>query len=352
MPASNFKLREMLPSDSSAVASLITEFDSDMTTRFLVDVYTAITYGTEFRTCGVVVEAEGLEGLVGMGTIRFSEVQFNEEVLPLAFLDGLKVNKDFRGQGLGYQIAHWRIQQARESFGEECVIATGMLHDNHASRAVAKKWCREFVDSALEVLITPTLTRQPKPFSGIKVREIKPEEYDEFAARQNAYYKSYNLYPPTLPSKIADALAVSAGGKSPYNYFVAVDADNNLLAGAQTWARGMLKTDKINNPPLPLRLLNKVVHLLPPDFTIRDIAVNGLWYQAGQEQAAKYFWDMMRWKCKDLGTTMVSTFDPRDPGREIINIKPWHQPRPRITLAIKGPGPINRQKLLYNLGRV
>lgn len=352
MTHTKFKLREMLRSDSSALDRLISEFDGDMSTHFLVDAYAAIICGTEYRTRGVVVETEGFDGLVGMGTIRFSEAQFNDKVLPLAFLDGLKVHKDFRGKGLGYRIADWRIQQALEAFGEECVIATGMLQDNHASRAVAKKWCREFIDSASEVLITPTLTRQPKPLSGITVREIKPEEHDEFASRQNAYYKSYNLYRPTLTNRIADSLAVSAGGQSPYHYFVAVDADQNLLAGAQLWVRGMLKSDKINNPPLPLRLLNKAAHLLPPNFTIRDISVNGLWYQSGQKRAAKYFWEMMRWMCKDLGTTMVITFDPRDPSREIITIKPWHQPRPIITMAIKGPGPINRQKLLLNLGRV
>jgi hypothetical protein len=40
-------------------------------------------------------------------------VQYNGEILPHAFLDGLKVHKNFRGQGLGYQIANWRIQQAK-----------------------------------------------------------------------------------------------------------------------------------------------------------------------------------------------------------------------------------------------
>ena len=70
MSNNQFTLRALQPSDSSALAKLITEFDSDMTTRFLVDSYTAIVSGTEFRTSGVVVDCEGFDGLVGMGTVR------------------------------------------------------------------------------------------------------------------------------------------------------------------------------------------------------------------------------------------------------------------------------------------
>jgi hypothetical protein len=55
----------MQPSDSAAAAKLISDFDGDMTTRFLVDAYTAITSGTEDPTLGVVVERAGQDGLKG-----------------------------------------------------------------------------------------------------------------------------------------------------------------------------------------------------------------------------------------------------------------------------------------------
>src|SRR5260221_12874907 len=111
MGTQKFNLRELQSSDSPALVKLITEFDGDPTTRFQVDSYGAIIFGTENRTRCVVVECEGYDGLVGMGTVRFSKVQFNDEVLPLAFLDGLKVQEEFRGQGFGYQIAGCGIQK-------------------------------------------------------------------------------------------------------------------------------------------------------------------------------------------------------------------------------------------------
>jgi hypothetical protein len=287
-----------------------------------------------------------------MGTVRFGKAQFNGENLPFAFLDGLKVEPGFRGQGLGYEIARWRIQQARETYGDQCVIATGMLYDNYASHAVAAKWCREFAESAFHVLILPTRSSQPKSNLGVTVRELEEREYEEVATKQNAFYGNFNLYPTSDQNSIANALGVSIDGKKPYRYFAAIDKDGNLLAGAQTWARGVLKSDTVNNPPPPLRMMNSILHLLPSDFIIRDISVNGLWYESGHVNAAKFLWETIRWACRDQGNSITVGFDPRDPSRLAVTLRPWHQPRPQITLAIHGPSPMDRSKPLFAIGRV
>ncbi|HKY54614.1 MAG TPA: GNAT family N-acetyltransferase [Anaerolineales bacterium] len=352
MSTQRFTLRELQPSDSTALVKLLTEFGDDLTTRFRVDPYLAIISGTEFRTRGVVVESAEYDGLVGMGTVRFSNVQYNDEHLPLAFLDGLKVRKEFRGNGLGYQIASWRIQKAREEFGEQCVIGTGMLHDNRASHAVASKWCREFAESAIDVRFVSMLPRKPKTLSGLTVREIDFDEYEEFTYKQNNFYRRYNLYPPSSPNSVANALDVSVEGQKPYRYYVVVDTHGNLLAGAQTWARGLLKSDTMDNPPRPLRLLNKVLHLLPPDFTLRDVSVSGLWYEPGQIKIAQYLWEILRWECRDQGTILTTGFDSRDPAINIVKLKPWNQPRPKITIAIHGPTLLQRDRYLFVSGRV
>ncbi|HXQ32818.1 MAG TPA: GNAT family N-acetyltransferase [Anaerolineales bacterium] len=352
MTVQKFTLRELQSSDGPSLIKLLTEFDGDLTTRFQVDPYLAIISGTEFRTRGVVVECAGYDGLIGMGTVRFSKVQYNNQVLPLAFLDGLKVKEEFRGNGLGYQIASWRIQKAREEFGDHCVIGTGMLYDNHASHAVASKWCREFAESAFDVRFVPMLTRKPKSLAGMHVREIDSSEYEEFTHKQNNFYRQYNLYPPSSPNSIVDALGVSVDGRKPYRYFAAFDTHGNLLAGAQTWARGLLKSDTVNNPPKLLRVLNKVMRLLPPDFTLRDVSVSGLWYESGQMKIAQFLWEMLRWEIRDQGTILTAAFDSRDPAMNVVRMKPWNQPRPKITLAIHGPTPIQRNQLLFASGRV
>jgi len=348
----NFSLRIMQPSDSEAVNRLVSNFDGDMVTQFQVDSYDAIISGTKYRTIGVVVENAGYDGLVGMGTMRFSTIQFNGELLPLAFLDGLKVHPDFRRQGLGYKIANWRVQQARELYGDQCVIGTGMEVSNHASRAVAQKWCREFIELAFEIKIRQARERPPKPIEGITVREIELNEYEEFAARYNLSYKDYNLYEPSTAASIKSALDITVGDRKPYRCYAAVDLQGNLLAGAETWARGILKSDILIDPPAPLRILNNFIHLIPKDFKIRDVAVNGIWYQPDKIHAAKFLWESIRWLCRDQGNSFIIGFDPKDPVQKVVQLKPWHQPRPKIRLALHGPAPIDREKNLFGTGRV
>jgi GNAT superfamily N-acetyltransferase len=347
-----FILREIQSYDSEQLARLITEFDDDLTTHFQVDPYQAIVSGTENRTTGVVVEGTGESALVGMGTVRFGAIQFNGEIRPLAFLDGLKVRKEFRGKGLGYQIASWRLKKAIEECGERCVVGTGMLDDNHASHAVAQKWCTKFIESAFQALFLPARKTKTKPPTGMTFHVIEPREYEEFAGKQNKFYRQYNFYPPSSPETIVHALGVTVEGRRPYRYYAVVDAKGNLLAGAQTWARGLLKCDTINHLPTALALVNKFAHLLPADLTVRDIAANGLWYEAGQEKAAQYLWEMLRWACREQGTGLTAMFDIRDPAARLVTLKPWHQPRFHITYAIHASTPLNRNQLLFGTGRV
>ena len=351
MSEHSFSLRTAQPADSAAIAALITELDGDVTTRFLIDAYTAITSGTDERTCIVVAECEGNDGLVGMGTVRFGSVQYNGQVLPFAGLDGLKVRAPFRGQGLGRKLAEWRVEQARQAYGEECVVITGLLRSNHASRAVATKWSREFIEP-VRVVIMPIRQQPPHPLENITVREIESRDYSEFATQQNRFYREYNLYKPTDPTVIANCLQIIAAERQMYRLFVAVDTAGNLLAGARLWLRGLLKVDVINQFPSVLRLLNPILHVLPADYTIRDIVVEGFWHAPGQERVARYLWEAMRWHCAAFGSTLVISVDPGSPLLNIFQLKPWHQPRIEVAYAVHGPVPRERHRLVCGFNRV
>ena len=351
MADSNIELREMLPADSTAIGRLIADPNGFMTTNFLIDEYTAITAGTEDRTIGVVAERDGQDGLIGMSTVRFGKGQYNGKLLPFAGLDNLQVEKKFRGQGVGRQLVDWCVKRVRAEYDSKCVFFSGTTTDNDASRATLKRWGNEFIEP-IHVAIMPIRQRPPRSVSGITVREAEPHEYEEFAAKQNAFYKDYNAYTPTDVDMVVRLTNMSPGGKTVFRYFVAIDAYGNLLAGARAWFRGLLKADKINDPPLPIRIMNGIFHLLPSDYVIHDIAVTGLWYEPDKLHIAQYLWEAMRWRCREYGTTLVISFDPRDPARNVVKLKPWHQPRPEIVVMVQGPTFIDRNRLLYNKGRV
>lgn len=351
MSEHSFSLRTAQPADSAAITSLITDSDGDMTTRFVIDPYTAITSGTDEQTLIVVAECEGYDGLVGMGTVRFGSVQYHGQVLPFAGLDGLKVKAEFRRHGLGRKLAEWRIEQARQAYGEDCVLITGLLRSNQASRAVATKWSREFIEP-VRVVIKPVRQQLPHPLENITIREIEPRDYSEFAMQQNRFYRDYNLYKPTSPTMIANCLQIVTADRQMYRLFVAVDKNGNLLAGARVWLRGLLKVDVINQIPLALRILNPILHVLPTDYTIRDIAVDGFWHTPGQEQVARYMWEAMRWHCAAFGSTLAISVDPRSPLLNIFQLKPWHQPRIELAFAVHGPVSSEQHGLVYGLNRV
>lgn len=351
MPGNPITLREMQPADSAAIKALIGDSSGFMTTHFLIDAYAATTASAEGRTIGVVAEGPGFEGLIGMTTLCFSQRYYNGRLLPSARLDSLQVEKSFRGQGIGKQLVEWCLERVREEYGNECVLFSATTTDNHTSRATLKRWGREVVEP-IHIVIMPVRRRPPPLVSGMAIREAEVHEYDEFAAKQNRFYATYNAYPPTDAGAMANLAAMTPGGQSVYRFFVALDASGNLLAGARTWFRGLIKTDKINNLPAPLRLMNRLFHLIPSDYIIRDIGVEGLWHEPGNLQAAQMLWEAMRWQCRTQGTNLVTAFDPRDPARNAVKLKPWHQPRPEIVVTVRGPAPIDRSRLLYSLSRV
>lgn len=330
----SFTLREIQPADSAALAELVALSDGGMTTHFVHDAFTTITQGAGVRTVGVVAERAGYAGLVGMGSVRFGAARFNGQRLPFAMLDNLKVRPEFRRQGLGRQLAEWRVRRARAEFGDDGLIVTGMLPHNHASRAVAQGWAREFVEP-MTGLGAPMRSRPPEAIPGTTVREARPDEYAALAASQNAFFAAYNGYDPVSDEQMARLVGKSPIDRPLYRFFVAVDAAGNLLAGARAWYRGLLKVDR-----------------LPTDDVLREVSVQGLWHLPGQLRSAQHLWEWLRWLCRDDGTTLSITFDPRDPTRDAVTLEPGHELQFNIALALRGPTPIDRSRLFYGLNRV
>lgn len=346
-----FTLRAARPEDSAAIAGLVTEGDGALTTHFVCDPFTAITAGTEDRTVAVVAECPGEARLAGMATVRFGRVQFNDRVLPLAGLDGLKVREEYRRQGLGRQLAEWRIAQAQREYGDECLIITGMVRDNHASRAVARRWCREFIEP-VHVVVRSTRAAPPRPPATLRVREVEPADYEAFAARRDRSYQSYHLQKPIDPESIANCLGLWINGQPIYRLYMAVDRAGNLLAGARLRLRGLFMKDVLAAPPLPLRLLNRVAHVFPEDYQIREINVDNVWYAEGHAQAARHLWESLRWHGHAFGSTLTLSLDPRDPLLALLQVRPWHGPRVEIALALHGPIASDRKRLVTGVVRV
>lgn len=344
-----FQLREMKPTDSMAVSNLVTDMGGFMSTHFVVDAYRAMIEFAELRTQAVVAEADGHDGLAGVASVRFGTCQFNGDVLPFAFLDSLKVDARFRRQGLGAQLAQWRVDRARAEFGDQGVLLSGTTTDNIASQNTMKKWCREFT-APLTLRLLRTAARPPQAKAGITIREAQAADYPALVAGQNSFYTHYNLYPTITPQRLTEEQAHSTGGEPLIKHYVAVTANGELVAGASVRCRGDLMIDTLN-PPLPLRVANRFLRLLPQDMTLREIQIKGLWFAGGQEAAAHYLVDSLRYIYRKRGSVIALGLDPRSPFTGMFQSIRF-LPIPQLVFAVHGPASLDRERLIYVYGRV
>ncbi len=343
-----FHLRDMKLEDSPAISALTQQGEGIMTTYFEIEAYRAMIEFAELDTVGVVAEVDGFDGLAGIATLRSGICQFNGALLPFVILDSLKVDERFRKQGLGTQLAQWRVAYASETFGEDVILLSGTSTDNIASQNTMKKWCKEFTDP-LQFSLLRTSSKMPKAKHGITIRDATPDEYDALAQAQNTFYKEYNLYTPISVESLTKNIAHSPVDEPIMRHLVAVTNDGNLVAGVSARYRGDLMYDHIV-PPTPLRLANKLLKLIPSDGILRDVQLRGLWYADGHEADAHYLLDMARYFYRDKTSTLGLVFDPQSPLSALIKPNRF-LPVPQIIVSVKGPTLLDRNRLIYSFGR-
>ncbi|HFQ95389.1 MAG TPA: GNAT family N-acetyltransferase, partial [Anaerolineae bacterium] len=136
-------LRPLTPDDGPAFARLLLASPDTgrihLTPHYVVDPCEAIRASQEDDFLGVVAETPGFDGLVGAGLVRFGRAQIEGEVRPYAFLNPLIVHPDHRRQGIATALVRWRVQAARDRFGDAAVIWALIQRGNVGSvRTVTK----------------------------------------------------------------------------------------------------------------------------------------------------------------------------------------------------------------------
>lgn len=348
MIETQFHLREMQLQDSPAISELIQQGDGLMTTYFEIEAYRAMIEFAELKTVGVVAEVADFDGLAGIATLRSGRCQFNGSVLPFIILDSLKVDEGFRKQGLGTLLAQWRIDYARQQFGEDVVLLSVTSTDNIASQNTMKKWSREFTDP-FPITLLRTSSRKPTDLQSLTIRDAHPDEYEALANAQNAFYRDYNLYMPVSAESLAKDVAQSFNGQPITRHIVAVTDNGDLVAGGSARYRGDLMYDKITPPP-PLRLANMFLRLLPPDGILRDVQLRGLWFTHGQETSLQHLLHTVRYLYHDKASMIGLIFDQRSPLQALIK-RSRFLPIPQIIVSVKGPTPLDSDRLICTFGR-
>jgi predicted N-acetyltransferase YhbS len=345
---SNFVLREMQPADSPALLALVQDMSDtqgmSMTTLYQLDAYDALVHADPHRTIGVVAEAEGMDGLAGMATITFSEVQFEGQMLTCGYLANLKVHQNFRRQGLGWGLAKWRVDRARADYGEDVAILTGMLTSNDASRATASKWAREFFQPVKQFIGVP-MGAAPAPIPGLTIRRAGLTDLAQIADKQNAFFQQANFYEAQTADMLAAWLNYTPVDSPVHEYLVVVNKTGEIVAGCAVKLRYKLMVDRFDNPPPPVRAM------LPPDLILREASAKEFWFAPGQLAAAQYLWASLPFVYQGTVENVSAGFDPRGPLADVFPPMPDFLPRIEIALAIHGPAPMSPDRFIASPGR-
>lgn len=348
-----FTLRPMQPEDGAALQHLM-ETDPpsggmSSTTRFRVDPVRA-WQTLKPNIMGVVAEMPGGDGLAGCATVAFSTVQYNGRRLTTALLENLKVHHTQRRQGLGAQLAAWRVDTASARFRQENsdgdgVIVTATSTDNTASLATMRTWAGQFF-TPLAISIRPALGHAPRLLPGVVFRPVQRAEYEAFAEGANRFYADFNLYSPLSAEALARQVENAPEVFSIYGGF---NAGGRMVAGALLCHRTPLMVDEFASIPLPLRVINRAVHLLPEDGKLRLTEVNAIW--AEDSSIGHALWEYVRYAYCEQASTFSLSYDPRSPVAAIVRPRRWHVPKVNLVLALHAPDPMDERRFVSDMPR-
>jgi GNAT superfamily N-acetyltransferase len=342
MTSSTIRLRPIEPSDGPKIATLFTNTPDTgqitFTTRFKADAY-AVLRLLHPDMAGVVAEDTSKDQLVGIGLVDLTQRLLNGEPRPCALLHSLKVHPDYRRQGLARQIAQWRIDYARQQFGDAVAISANIQKGNTGSERNAQSWATHFVGPVVTALMRP-LDSAPRLPQGLTFRPIKPEEFGAFAEQQRHFYQQYNLFWPQTEHSLQALFEQPI--RELYGVF---DAAGNLLAGANNTLRFKVLSLEVGRLPGWMQGVNKLIKLLPANGIVDELMVEDLWFAPQQEAAAKALWQHLRYVHRNRASVVRISFDPRSPLAAIFGVPFWF-PKAESSFAVYNKDALDSRRLL------
>jgi GNAT superfamily N-acetyltransferase len=340
-------LRELAPDDGPAISRL---FDASPDTgmirfrpSFQIDPYLALTY--DGRQTGVVVERDGSPGLVGLGLVERGEMVLRGRRTGFALLHSLVVHPDVRRRGVARAIVAWRLARARAELGEDAVIAATIQKSNAGSFAAAAHWATQFT-APISSVVLGLPSSPPKASAEWTVRPATASDLDAYAAGHAAFHRDFDLWPPADAAELAAWLELTPTPGSPMNrLWVVTDAADNILGGMGTTEGRRVSVLRVEHMPLAMRLLDAIVHVMPPGDSMEMVRLSRVWFRPDAEAATRYLFENVRWAARDSGNVVIVSSDERGPLAGIIRAPRW-LPRTSFSIALRAPVEVRPDHLM------
>ncbi|MFN8419731.1 MAG: GNAT family N-acetyltransferase [Anaerolineae bacterium] len=343
-----FTLRPLESADSASIARLRDETPDTGTiafkSTFLHDPYELVMNALPNST-GVVAQASDYEGIVGLGLLRFGEARYEGETRPYAYLNGLSVHPNYRRKGIASALAHWRVEKAKEKFGERVVIYAGVQSNNDGSFGAAKGWSQQQIDRT-RVGAVSVRTQPPTALDGWEVRTINPADYEQVAERQNSFYHDFNFYQPYTADQLHAWLEHKLVGINAHTYYVAVNREGHIGAGIGVYREGEFSRLTLVKMPAFMRVLNAFLKVIPSDGVMKRAVIKNYWFE--NPEIGNYLWETVRWLCRDTATNLMIFYDrnPLPKFEEAIKF-PRLSVKATGSLVVSAPVPMSEERPIY-----
>ncbi|MCP4220917.1 MAG: GNAT family N-acetyltransferase [bacterium] len=334
----NITIRQMKPEDGLEVAALAAASpDNGLVTfrlDYQVDAWSAMEAQYE-RRVGVVAIKNGTR-VVGAADVSFGECMYEAGLFPYAHFAHLVVHPGFRRLGIASRLCAWLMEHAPKELDphhmgkdphhmgvESKFIAYGYIQKgNRGSQGAVRKVFPDFTGPITAVPFK-TLSKEPRPVPGLDVRKVDSERLAGVVEGLNKFAENHNFFQPQTGETLTAWCEKTLFGEPFRHYYVAMDSQNNIVAGMGVTEMYRLRVLTVVKMPSLMRVLNRVLRLVPPEGVLRELVVDKVWFAPGAEEAARYLWDRVRWEWSD-GANVVDVFmDPAGPLIEVFRIRPW-----------------------------
>ena len=351
MVADAIVLRQLVPADGPAIDRLGRETPDTgavaFHSEFQHDAYETLM-ALRPGTVGVVAEAPD-KRIVGMGLVTLGNCQFEGELRPSAYLNGLGVHPEYRRRGIAARIAAWRVSEARKHFQaaeREGVIFAAIQGGNVGSIRTAASWSNLVIEDRMSGAATKVRQKPPKAVNRLEVRPARDDELAQVADALNRFYNDFNFYSSESAKSLQEWRSELIFGERLCEILVAVDASGEIVAGLGVTAEGQLITSHVVRMTRALRIANAFLRILPADGTVRRLKVDRFWFAPGQMKAARHLWESTRWLLRERGTVVMTFFDVKSPLREAV-VVPRIMPSITGSVALHGPVPAEPARCVY-----
>ncbi|HVO43346.1 MAG TPA: GNAT family N-acetyltransferase [Aggregatilineales bacterium] len=289
----NYHLREMEPRDSAAYTQLMASSpDTGLITiqvMFKMDPYEMLM---QRRIGQAVVVAETPDGrVVGTGAADARPIWFEGHPVQAVHMHSLLVAPDFRQHGVATALVQWRIQWAREHYGENVLIFAEIQQSNLASFRNAAKWATGF-GTQRESGFLRTYPRTPKPIPGVEIREAHEEDYPVIAGGLNDFNHDVNFTRFATVDRLHRNLEPIHGQIFRHRYVVTRHSE--IVGGAVLSAHDPSIETRIIKAPFLNRVIARVSGMIQTDNVIDGGEVDGIWFKPGHADDTHYLIAQLR----------------------------------------------------------